>query len=634
MTRTALVDRFCAPLGEALLAGDSWSGSGQATIARLEAENLFIISLDDEGRWYRYHELFRDFLLHRLQQEQGPAGLARLHRRAGAWLAQAGLIEDALRHILAAGDETEAADLVETNLHPLLNRGNPAPELGRWLDMFPEQTIQAHPGLRIAQLYLFALRWDLAAIAASIDYTIKLVEGEGAGSAERRRERLAVLDALQGYLLFWQGRAAQAIPLFRRGLDYLADPVAYSFTVVQATQLLAQAQASCGQREAALALLRTALAAATAHHRPAQIVFLGVRALILLQAGELAAATATAGQLRAAAELPAWSGTPLAQVWRGWAHYFLGTIHYEQNDLDAAAQQWRQVEAMRYQVNPGAYHDSLAGLALIAQGQDEAVQAMAYAQAAREFAVEQRSPPLLQLSEALAVRLALRSGNLAEAQDHAQELHPAANQVNTYWLEPPSLTALRALLAAATPDTRQTAGQLAAACLRQAENAHNTRRIIQAAAMQALVWRALRRKTEALAVLARALALAEPGGFVRTFLDLGAPLAELLQQLDQKHASSGYIKHLLAAFAVELPPRRELAAQYMQLYQITPLTQRELELMDLIALRLTVKEMAGRLVISPNTVKKHVSNIYTKLGVNNRRQAIARAREVGLLPPA
>ena len=187
LTRTALVDRFCAPLGDALMADSAWPASSRRLIEQVQAQNLFVVSLDDEGRWYRYHDLFRDFLLRRLKNEQDEAGLAELHQRAAAWLAQAGLIEEALRHILAAGDETRAAELVEAQLQPLLNRQVPAPVLARWLDLFPERSIQAHPGLLIAQLYLFAVCWDLAAMAAALDRADALMQ---AGSAAREAPAL------------------------------------------------------------------------------------------------------------------------------------------------------------------------------------------------------------------------------------------------------------------------------------------------------------------------------------------------------------------------------------------------------------------------------------------------------------
>ncbi|MCB9097930.1 MAG: hypothetical protein H6632_00205 [Anaerolineales bacterium] len=637
LTRTALIDRFCAPLGDALLADSRWPASSQAIIAQLEQQNLFIISLDDTGMWFRYHDLFRDFLLNQLKKEQSQIALAELHRRAGNWLAQAGLIEDALRHLLAAGDETCAADLVETHFHPLMNEQIPAPVLVRWLDLFPEQTIQAHPGLAIAQLFLFVLRWDLAAIAATVNQVRALVQADSTPTDERRRLRLAVVDGIQGYQLFWQGDTRQALPLFQRGLDNLKDPVAYTFIHAQMVIHLAQSYANSGHRETALALLRTALADATAHHRPVMVMFLVVRTIIYFNAGELVEAVLHVERVLATANSPQarrdWPSVGLVQVWRGWANYFFGSIRYEQNDLESASRHWQQVEAMRYQVNPGAFHDSLTGLALIAQAQGDAVQALAYAQTAREFAVELRSPPLLARSEALEIRLALWGNSPVETLRRSQTINTTPNQANAVWLEPPRLTLLRLLVAEATPDSLAHALQMAETCLHQAERAYNTRQIIKVTALQALIWSALRHTTKAFESLNRALILAEQGGFVRTFLDMGVPMMELLQQFDHQHDSSLDVKHLLATFAKELDTagRRELTAQYVQLYNITPLTQRELELLELVDQRLTVAEMADRLVISPNTVKKHVSNIYTKLGAKNRREAIATAKEVGLL---
>jgi len=636
LTRTALVKQFCAPLGNALMAGSAWPGSSHTTIEQLAEQNLFVIPLDDEGNWYRYHDLFHDFLLHRLKNEKGEEELARLNRQASVWLAQAGRIEDALQHALAAGDEQDAAEIIETNLHPLLNRGIPWSELGRWLDLLPEQFTQTHPGLRIAQLYMFALRWDLAAIAASIDHTVTVVLADSTGSAKRRQQRLAVLDLLRGYLLYWQGKAAEAIPLFQRGLEHLVDRVAYSFTVDQATHLLAQAYAYCGERETALALMQKATAEAITHHRPTLMIFLGVQSLIQLRAGDLVAAAATAEQVLTTADLQDWSGTGLAQTWRGWAYYFLGAIRYEQNDLVLAAQQWRQIEALRYQVNPGTYHDSLVGLAFKAQAQNETVQALAYAQEAWEFAVEQRSPPLLASTSALEARLALISGDHAAALRHAQELDTSINQSNSIWLEPLGFTVLRVYLAEATPAALQKAQQLVETCLHRADEAHNTRQIIPLLALQGLVWRALRNMPAAFDALHRALTLGEPGNFTRSFLDLGTPLAQLLEEFVRRRGSSAYTKRLLAAFA-RIPGatvQRELLARYARLHGITPLTPRELELLPLLAQRLTVAEIAGYLVISPNTVKKHLSNIYAKLGVRNRRQAVAKAIDVGLLPPS
>lgn len=203
-------------------------------------------------------------------------------------------------------------------------------------------------------------------------------------------------------------------------------------------------------------------------------------------------------------------------------------------------------------------------------------------------------------------------------------------------MELPHLTRLCALLAVGTPTALAEALAWAATYLRAAESFYNTQQVIQICALQALILHALRRSAEAFDVLARTLALGEPGGFVRTFVDLGAPQAELLRQFAAARGPSAQVKRLLAAFPPTQDPaaRRALTSQYAKRYGITPLTAREIELLALIRQRLSIDEIATTLVISPNTVKKHANNVYTKLGVRNRREALAKAEALSLLPPA
>ena len=535
LTRTALVDRFCAPLADALLADALLADAlpaGSAIIDQLLALNLFVVPLDDAGTWYRYHDLFRDFLLHQLQHQKSAAELARLHRRAGAWLAAAGLITDALRHTLAAGDTTAAADLVETNLYPLLNHGFAAPVLERWLDHFPEQVIAAHPGLLTAQCFLFTYRWDVPEIAALVARAVPLAQADSDGDDVRRRLRLAVLDILHGYALYMLGDAPAACPLLACGRANLPDLAAYTFVRVVADFYLALAYAGCGEREAAFALLAAALAEATAHDRPVMLFLLGARMMMQWHSGELAAAAAGAEQLlnlTDGAQLhPSWSGLEMVELWRGWAYYFLGAIAYERNDLAAAVQHWQVVETLRYRVNPGAYQASVIGLALVAQAQGAAAQALAYAKTARDWAVELHSPPFLAHATALELRLALAGGDLAAALRRGQEINTGSNQSHTVWLEQPRYTVVRVLLAGAAPAALATARELAATWLREAGDTHVTRQVIALLALQALLLQAGGDTAAALAALERALALGEPCGFVRSFLDLDAPMAELL----------------------------------------------------------------------------------------------------------
>ncbi len=635
---TALVDRFCAPLADALLADRLPPGSSPALIAQLEAQNLFIIPLDQAGDWFRYHDLFRDFLRHQLQRTVQPTTLTRLHQRASSWYADRDLIENAIRHALAAGDESAAAELVITKLHLMLDRQIPATTLTVWLDLFPAETIQRQPGLQCAQLWLTTFGISSATPAMQLAEIETLIHADASLPAERRQAFVADLNLLGGIWAYYDSEPQRAIGLLQLALEQQAPT--HLFARAQALIYLALAHTHTGAKTVGRTLLNSALAEAKTQQRPTLMILSGALAILQLQAGELAAATRTAQQTVAAMDefggRALWQGIGFTDMWYAWAHYVLGIIHYEQNDLVAATHHWQQVETMRFRTNPGAYHDTLLGLALIAQANDSPNKALAYTQAAREFAAAVRRPHALAISASFEVRLALYNGQITDALAQTQAIEISANQGTDFGVELPSMTRLRALLAVATPAAITEALALAVTCLHNAEKSHNTRQIVQICALHALILQSARRTEEAVAMLARALTLGEPGGFVRTFIEHGAPMAELLHLYGAERDHSSYAKQLLAAFppAHDAAEQRALTTQYAKLYGITPLTPREIELLALIRERFTINEIAATLVISPNTVKKHANNIYTKLGVRNRREAVAKAEEVSLLPPA
>jgi LuxR family maltose regulon positive regulatory protein len=644
LQRTALPDRFCAPLADALLADSATPLASQTLIAQLAEQNLFLIPLDQQGDWYRYHDLFRDFLRHLLKRSRAQDELARLHQRASRWYSEAGLIEEGLRHALAAGDDSFAASLVEAQFHPLVNRQAPMYILGRWLHLFPEATIQDHPGLLIAQAFLSLLSVGPAFPPRLLARIEALLRDDQTLSAERRRSLQADLDLLHGIFAYAAGDRQRAVAQLEAALATL--PLAHEFARAQATVFLSFVYTSQGEQAAARARLETAMAEATAQQRPTLLLLLGALAINQLYAAELADVARTTARLLAAADAPharaAWQGVGLVDVYRGHAYYLQGVVCYEQNDLNAAAHHWRQVELLRYRTNPLPYHDSLVGQALIAQARGALGDALAYAQAAREFAEETRNSFLLANSAAIEVRQALRANKTADAVQLAQEFKVAANQGAALGLTLPILTRVVALLSEATPAALATALQISEACLGHASTMHNVHLTVRVTLLHALTLDALRRTADAASALERALPLAEPGGFMRTFLDLGAPLAGLLRTFSAarsqgNHGNQGnYVKRLLAAFAQEHNPAppRDLTAHYAKLHGITPLTRRELELLALIRQRRSLQEIAETLVISPSTVKNHTHNIYTKLGVHNGRQAVAKAEELGLLPPA
>lgn len=638
LLRTAIVDRFTAPLADALLATPQPAVSSQALIAQLEAQNLFIIPLDQVGEWMRYHDLFRDFLRHELKRAASPAHLAWLHQRASAWYAEHGLIEEALHHALAAGNTTSAADLVEAQFHSLLNRQVPMYTLVRWLNYFPPETIQAHAGLLLVQAHLPALGMAPPVSAQHFTHIERLLQADTALSSARRTSHQADLDLLRGIAAYAKGEPQQAIYHLEQAAATL--PVAHEFSRAQAKLYLAVVYACLGQPAVGHTLLQSALVEATQQEQPTQMILLGGVATLQLYAAEFPALAQTTQRILRLVETlqrrPTWQGVGFVDIWRGRAHYFQGVVAYEHNELDQANYHWHMVESLRYRTHPAPYHDSLIGLALVAQAQGLPGEAWAYAQAAREFAEEIHNPWLVTKSAALEVRLTLLANQTAEAMRRAEEFTIPANQGSAFGLTLPVLVRVTTLLTEASPTSLVLGLHLTETCLEHAQNMHNAHSMIQVLSLQALTLQALARREAAYAALARLLALAEPGGFVRQFLDLGAPMENLLRAFAATQGQPAYVKRLLALFPQPPDPaeRRALTSQYAKIHGITPLTAREIELLTLIRQRLSIEEIAATLVISPNTVKKHANNIYTKLGVRNRREALAKAVELTLLPPA
>jgi len=636
LLHTALVDRFCAPLADALLADRPPAISSQAMISEMEERNLFIIPLDQRGEWVRYHDLFRDFLCHQLRRSESPARLARLHQIASRWYADNGLIEEALHHALATGDEGAAVDLLLAQFHSMLDHQLPAPTLMRWLALFPPATIQAWPGLRFAQLWLSAFGIGPAVPMRQLSEIEAQLRADPTLPANRRNAFLADMALLRGIFAYWAGEPRRAIVLLQATLAQQSPT--HLLGRAQALIHLASAYHCSGNIADGRTLLRAALAEDRAQQRPTTLILLGGLAILYLQAGELTETIQTAREAVAAvhesADHAACQAIGFVDIWSGWAHYLLGMAHYEQNDLTRAAVHWQRVAGMRYRTNPGVYHGSLLGLALLALAHGNPDEANVYAQAAHEFAAEIRRPQLLALSDAFEVRLRVLAGQTIGADHLIWTLETDASQGMAIGVELPLLTRLRAHLSLATDAARLEALAFATTCLHHAQNSHNTQQLIQLGARQALILHELGRREEAFERLAQTLALSEPGGFVRTFVDLGAPQAELLRHFEAKRGSSAYLKTLIAAFPpLPNPPGRDrLMAHYAKAHGITPLTPREIDLLLLIRRRFSINEIAAALVNSPNTVKKHTNNIYTKLGVHNRRAAVAKAEALNLLP--
>jgi ATP/maltotriose-dependent transcriptional regulator MalT len=387
----------------------------------------------------------------------------------------------------------------------------------------------------------------------------------------------------------------------------------------------------CGQTEAAVALASQWL-----RQQPEQPDVRALRQLLALcgiyyDRADVPALMATATTFREVA-VRAQRGLSL-----GWANFLLGWAHYQSNELATAAEYFEQLARSPFGAHGRAVIDSLAGLALTrhAQGQEE--EARAAVGSLRAFLLDSGTVDLMPVAASLAVRLASGQGPWDTPSDFARGLD--AQLAADIW-ELPGLTAVRASILLGEPARLAAAAELLAQCRLLAETRHTKRRLIEIAILEASLRAAQGDDAATLAALQQAVALGEPGGGLRFFLDDGPGLRPYLQQLLDQGVAPAYVRAILAAYPAQsaVPPSPTYSLQVVdrdtvrEPYPDDLLTNREIDVLLLLEQRLTNKEIATRLSISPRTVQKHAINIYQKLHVSNRRQAAARARALGLLP--
>jgi len=313
---------------------------------------------------------------------------------------------------------------------------------------------------------------------------------------------------------------------------------------------------------------------------------------------------------------------------RGWGNHYLSSVYYQRNELDKAQHHAQQTFNNRYYY-PTANVDSAFILIMILQAKGEPEEAREMLKTALDFATELRSMPYSFLAQTFQVELAVLQGQAHEHIQWAEQAYKQLQLVPMYSFYTPQLTIAKVLVAVGTPEYHR----LAADCLRQlheySESTHHTRVLIEVLALEALVHVAEHDEEAALTVLEESLKLARPGGFIRLYVDLGPDMVDLLQRLQNRSPNVAYIESILLAFVEE----SQLVSQSNGNEQlIEPLTPRELEILGYLEKRFDNAEIAAELVIAPATVKRHTINIYQKLNVHDRREAVETARNLGILP--
>lgn len=631
---TSILDRFCAPLCDALLKDKHGSQPGRELLDILEKKNLFLVPLDNEHIWYRYHNLFRINLRHVLKKHLVPERILELHRCAGEWFHGEGLVEEALQHLLAADEITDAAALVEENLHAIIDQDLSRRTLNFWLSMFSKAQQEQYPALLIAQAYWKVFHWDLTGIKSLLDKAENLLEDKNLViSEERRKKLLGDIDVQRGFFLYWQGNVEAALQHAWRAMGNVPKDHHYAYGL--AVMYMAQSHVVInGDRQKIQKMLSDLLsedcAAGSANAGP----ILQAQTAIHLSSGNIKAVEDTVKKM-----LTFHDSMHLPDYWYGNTQYFLGIVAYERNDLERAGLYFERVKEMRYRMSTRTYHDSLLGLALVHRAKGNFDEAKNYAAVARQFAIEMNDPYSMRLSDSFEMRLAMFSAEIIDAPADSLPI------VDSYfvWMEIASLTHAEYLVFRATSETGDFVLGEVLKALHQVERCHNIRQFIQFLAVKAMALYVCGRLAEALDVIATIMQMAEPLGYVRTFIDRGPLMAKLLRILSAKKPHDHYLQRLLSAFqnkTISYNKKKELnqtqyGASTEQLednLSFAGLSNREIDVLLLLDERLTNKEISERLHISTETVKTHTGSIFRKLGINKRRQAIFHARKLGILP--
>jgi LuxR family transcriptional regulator, maltose regulon positive regulatory protein len=634
---TSILDRLSGPLCDAL----TGRSDGQELLAEVERANLFLTPLDQERRWYRYHQLFADLLRARLRQLD-PDREQELHRRAAAWSEAHGLIDDAVRHALGAGQAVLAARLVERHVEEVvLGRGERV-TMDRWISALPEDVVRSHPRLSLVR-----------AMSAII-----------AGRLEETERLLAVAEAAA------TDDGERHDPSVGRSASIMAN-VAAGTAIMRAELALLRGDADAERAFAAEAM---------AHLTPAD------RVLGTFPGYHLAMADWLQGRIQEA-------GQGLAGVVAGrqaigesflamWAAYDLGQVQRAEGRLRAAMRTYRQM--LETAAPPGKPPVPAAGMALVGIAElelqrghlDDAVRhategvglcrhliytaplaaglaTLAWirhltgdpAGALEVISEAERAVPnwgiaaLLNPAIPMRPRLMLARGDLAGVDRWVDERELSEQDQPAYPREPEYLVLARLLLARHAPDR---ALRLLRFLATEAKAHGRIGSLIEVGVLQALALQATGVHDQALAILTRALLLGLPEGYVRVFADEGQPMAALLRRLVTRQRRSAppvgqavptdYLARILQT--VEPTDRRpaplgDHTAAVAGLSE--SLTDRELQVLRLLAAGKRNREIADELVVTLDTVKRHVTHIFQKLGAASRTQALAHARQLGLI---
>ena len=651
LLHTSILDHLTGSLCDAV----TGRSDSQHILKMLEQADMFIVPLDDERRWYRYHHLFADILYQHLCQAS-PSLPPELHRRASEWYEHHEMVSKAIEHALAAGDFTRATYLAERQADPMWMQGD-LPTLLEWLQVLPADLVRSRPKLCLfyawafytigqgdaAMPYLQTAECELNSRIDTtlVDAAVQPLETPGKLFPPEHTELQSMLAVVRASMAIMQGDTARTIEHAQSALAQTSEETSPWRGVM--TLGLGFAYQSAGDVVAASRAVHEASRISRyAGNDYTRLFALSTLAQLQVEQGHLSKGARTYRQVIQEAET---IRGQLATV-TGWAYIGMGEVLREWNEID---------EGVRFVIEgiergQGGGNESLVAsgyttLARLKLAQGKVDDALDLTMKVEQLARTCTIPLIASHAAAMQALLWLARGNIEVARHWIRETKLSVNDELSYAREFEHITLARVLLALGRYDT---ALPFLHRLLLAAEAGGRMRRVIEVFLLQAIGYTHVQNTTtRAITALGRALSLAQPEGYVRTFVDEGLPMLSLLsafrtfpaqQSPASQHNVQQYVEKLLtilrenhdSARNGQSPDHKGLSM--IDQPPVEPLSEREVEILRFIAVGMSNLEIAQQIVITVGTVKWHLANIYGKLNVHSRTQALVQARNLGLLP--
>jgi LuxR family maltose regulon positive regulatory protein len=626
---TSILERLCGPLCEAVLGTPA--GSGQSTLEELEHANLFLVPLDNERRWYRYHHLFGELLRQRLGQ---PQEFSNYHLRASAWYEANDDLAKAFHHAHASSDFERAAHLAEEAWQGMERSFQTAAWLG-WVKKLPDVAICSRPRLCVQLGWAFSDAGELESSESHLQNAERALAG--ALDQQDSKSLLGNIALIRASNAQNQGDLAESVKYAE--LSLLLAPEDDFYLRAQAVITLELTHWTTGNLEASIQAMRA---------WTEDMQRLGNQVFVIASAFAVADMQVAMGRLgeaekglRQAIQQAVELGREAELVT---AHHHLGLalLAHEQGDEKAAAGHWQTaVDLGQYTTLVDWHYRWNLAQVRLRESAGEWDASLDLLDEARRGYVK-TAIPNLQPIEAHKARIHLKQGRLDKAQAWVQERGLSVTDEVSYLCEYEFLTLARVRLG---EGVFTGVNDLLERLLALAETQKRTGSVIEILLTQTLAHHAQSNRSQALAALERALTLSEPEGYLRIFVDEGEAMRLLLlsfRSTNEKQATRsllGYVDKILAAFSqpTEAASQSKTLAPYAsagvtnQTSGIESLTDRELEILCLIAEGQSNTEISQHLYVALSTVKGHNLRIFNKLQAQNRTEAVARARELGLI---